>query len=42
MEKGCEFLSKVVSKDIFTPEELNEEPKMLRDTVEKFMKGRGP
>ena len=38
MEKGCEFLSKVVSKDIFTPEDLNEEQKMLRDTVEKFMK----
>ena len=38
MEKGCEFLSKVVSKDIFTPEDLNEEQKMLKDTVEKFMK----
>jgi alkylation response protein AidB-like acyl-CoA dehydrogenase len=38
MEKGCEFLSKVVGKEIFTPEDLNEEQKMLKDTVDKFMK----
>lgn len=38
MPSGCEFLSKVVEKDIFTPEDLNEEQKMLAQTVEKFMK----
>lgn len=38
MERGLSFLSSVVPKDIFTPEDLNEEQKMLRDTVEKFMK----
>ena len=37
-EKGCHFLSKVVPRDIFTAEEMNQEQKMLRDTVEKFMK----
>ena len=37
-ERGCHFLSKVVPRDIFTAEEMNQEQKMLRDTVEKFMK----
>lgn len=38
MPNGCEFLAKVVEKDIFTPEDLNEEQKMLAQTAEKFMK----
>ncbi len=36
--KGCEFLNKVVEKDVFTPEDLNEEQRMLRETAERFMK----
>lgn len=38
MPNGCDFMSQIVSKDIFTPEDLNEEQKMLAQTVEKFMK----
>lgn len=38
MPNGCDFLNEVVKKDIFTPEDLNEEQKMLAQTVEKFMK----
>lgn len=38
MPNGCDFLSRVVQKDIFTPEDLNEEQKMLAQTAEKFMK----
>ena len=35
---GCEFLARVVPRDIFTPEDLNEDQKMLKDSVEKFMR----
>lgn len=38
MPNGCDFLGQVVNKDTFTPEDLNEEQKMLVQTVEKFMK----
>ncbi len=37
-QKGCEFMTQVAPADIFTPEDINEEQKMLKETIEKFMK----